>query len=76
MQGMGTTAAWQDGTEWRAFRDHEFTYAIYHRDRKELLFHHRRDPLQLGARHKCGESGGSGPVRPVVFEPVAEATTA
>lgn len=47
MQGMGTTAAWKDGTEWRAFRDHEFTYAIYHRDRKELLFNHRRDPLQL-----------------------------
>ena len=29
MQGMGTTAAWTDGTEWRALRDHEYTYAVY-----------------------------------------------
>jgi arylsulfatase A-like enzyme len=47
MQGMGTTAAWTDGTEWRAVRDHEFTYAIYRRDRRELLFDNRRDPYQL-----------------------------
>ena len=47
MQGMGTTAAWTDGTEWRALRDHEYTYAIYHRDGRELLFHNRRDPYQL-----------------------------
>ena len=47
MQGMGTTAAWLDGTEWRALRDHEYTYAIYHRDRSELLFNNRRDPYQL-----------------------------
>jgi arylsulfatase A-like enzyme len=47
MQGMGTTAAWQDGTEWRALRDHEYTYAIYHRDRSELLFNNRLDPYQL-----------------------------
>ena len=44
MQGMGTTAAWTDGTEWRAVRDHEYTYAIY---RRELLFDNRRDPYQL-----------------------------
>ncbi len=47
MQGMGTTAAWQDGTEWRGLRDHEYTYAIYRRDGSELLFHNRRDPYQL-----------------------------
>lgn len=47
MQGMGATAAWTDGSEWRALRAHEFTYAIYHRDRKELLFNHRKDPYQL-----------------------------
>ncbi len=47
LQGMGATAAWADGSEWRATRDHEFTYAIYHRDGKELLFNHRQDPYQL-----------------------------
>jgi arylsulfatase A-like enzyme len=47
MQGMGATAAWADGSEWRALRDHEYTYAIYRRDRKELLFNHRNDPYQL-----------------------------
>ncbi len=47
MQGMGATAAWTDGTEWRALRDHEYTYAIYHRDGRELLFHNRSDPYQM-----------------------------
>jgi len=47
MQGMGTTAAWVDGTEWRALRDHEYTYAIYHKDRSELLFNNRKDPYQM-----------------------------
>jgi arylsulfatase A-like enzyme len=47
LQGMGTTAAWRDGTEWRAVRSHEYTYAVYRRDRYELLFHHRQDPYQL-----------------------------
>ena len=47
MQGMGTTAAWTDGSEWRALRDHEYTYAIYHRDGKELLFNNRKDPYQM-----------------------------
>ncbi|HEY0308062.1 MAG TPA: sulfatase [Acidobacteriaceae bacterium] len=47
LQGMGATAAWTDGSEWRALRTHEFTYAIYHRDRRELLFNHRRDPFQM-----------------------------
>jgi arylsulfatase A-like enzyme len=47
MQGMGATAAWADGSEWRGLRDNEYTYGIYHRDRKELLFNHRKDPYQL-----------------------------
>ena len=47
MQGMGATAAWTDGTEWRALRDHEYTYAVYHRDGKELLFHNTSDPFQM-----------------------------
>lgn len=46
LQGMGTTAAWQDGTEWRAMRDHEYTYAVYRRDGRECLFDLRRDPWQ------------------------------
>ena len=47
MQGMGTTAAWQDGTEWRALRDHQFTYATYKRDGSELLFDNTKDPYQM-----------------------------
>lgn len=47
MQCMGATAAWTDGSEWRGLRDHEYTYAVYHRDGKELLFNHRKDPFQL-----------------------------
>jgi arylsulfatase A-like enzyme len=47
MQGMGNTAEWKDGSEWRALRDHEYTYAIYHRDGKELLFNNRSDPYQM-----------------------------
>lgn len=47
LQGMGSTAAWSDGSEWRAVRDHEFTYAVYRRDGAERLFDNRKDPLQL-----------------------------
>lgn len=47
MQAMGTTAAWQDGTEWRGLRDLRYTYAVYRRDGNEYLFDHRKDPLQL-----------------------------
>jgi len=47
LQGMGTTAAWTDGTEWRGLRDNEYTYAVYRRDGRELLFHHRSDPYQM-----------------------------
>lgn len=47
MQGMGTTAAWTDGTEWRAMRDQQHTYAVYRRDGRELLFDNLADPYQL-----------------------------
>jgi len=47
MQGMGTTAAWKDGHEWRAIRDKRYTYAIYRSDRKELLFDRHSDPYQM-----------------------------
>jgi len=53
LQGMGTTAAWRDGTEWRAMRDHRFTYGIYRRDRSELLFDNQKDPYQV--RNLAGE---------------------
>jgi arylsulfatase A-like enzyme len=47
LQGMGTTAAWRDGTEWRAMRDQRYTYAVYKKDGKELLFDNRADPYQM-----------------------------
>lgn len=47
MQGMGTTAAWRDGSEWRAVRDRQYTYAVYRQDRQELLFDRTNDPYQM-----------------------------
>ncbi|WP_321471993.1 sulfatase [uncultured Paludibaculum sp.] len=47
LQGMGTTAAWKDGTEWRAVRDQQHTYAVYRVDGKELLFDNTKDPFQM-----------------------------
>ena len=47
LQGMGATAAWADGSKLRTTRDHEFTYAMYRRDGRELLFNHRQDPYQM-----------------------------
>jgi arylsulfatase A-like enzyme len=61
LQGMGTTAAWTDGTEWRALRDHEYTYAVYRRDGRELLFHHRSDPYQM--RDLAGERSAAATLR-------------
>lgn len=61
LQGMGTTAAWQDGTEWRALRDHEYTYAVYRKDGSELLFHNRRDPFQM--RNLASERSASATLR-------------
>jgi arylsulfatase A-like enzyme len=47
MQNTGACAAWEDGYEWRALRSKQFTYAIYRKDRKELLFDNQADPYQL-----------------------------
>ena len=47
MQGMGTTAAWTDGTEWRGVKDNEFTFAVYRENRREFLFSNEDDPYQL-----------------------------
>jgi arylsulfatase A-like enzyme len=46
LQGMGHTYLWNDGFEWRALRDKQFTYARYLTDGKELLFDNKNDPLQ------------------------------
>jgi len=46
LQGMGHTVAWADGFEWRALRDKQYTYAVYRRDGKELLFDNVADPAQ------------------------------
>lgn len=46
MQGMGHTYLWEDGYEWRAVRNKQFTYAVYRVDGKELLFDNRNDPKQ------------------------------
>jgi arylsulfatase A-like enzyme len=47
LQGTGATARWDDGHEWRALRDKQYTYAVYRVDRKELLFDHQADPYQM-----------------------------
>ena len=47
LQNTGACASWEDGHEWRAVRDKQFTYAVFRADGKELLFDHQADPLQL-----------------------------
>lgn len=47
LQGMGATAIWEDGHEWRALRSKRFTYAIYRADGSEYLFDNVADPLQM-----------------------------
>ena len=47
LQSMGTTAAWQNETEWRALRDKRYTYATYRKNGKECLFNNIEDPYQL-----------------------------
>jgi len=47
LQGLGHTWQWNDGFEWRAVRDKRYTYAIYRRDKSELLFDNQGDPLQM-----------------------------
>jgi arylsulfatase A-like enzyme len=47
MQGMGGTAVFEDGHEWRALRGKRYTYAVYRSDRSELLFDNLADPGQM-----------------------------
>ena len=47
MQICGATAAWEDGHEWRALRDKQYTYAVYRVDGRELLFDNTADPYQM-----------------------------
>ena len=47
MQGMGATAIFEDGHEWRALRGKRYTYAVYRADGSELLFDNLRDPYQM-----------------------------
>jgi arylsulfatase A-like enzyme len=46
MQGMGTTAAWRDGNEWRGLRDTQYTYAVYRVGHSEHLYDNVNDPFQ------------------------------
>lgn len=46
MQGMGATAIFEDGHEWRALRSKQYTYAIYKSDNSEYLFDNLHDPYQ------------------------------
>ncbi len=47
LQNTGACAAWQNGYEWRAVRDKQYTYAKYKVDGKELLFDNIADPYQM-----------------------------
>lgn len=47
MQGMGATAIFEDGHEWRALRSKRHTYAVYRVDQSELLFDNVNDPYQM-----------------------------
>ncbi|MCI8622487.1 MAG: sulfatase [Provencibacterium sp.] len=47
MMGTGATATFEDGHEWRAWRDERYTYAEYLCDGERLLFDNREDPLQM-----------------------------
>ncbi len=46
LQNTGACAAWENGHEWRALRDKQYTYAIYRVDKSELLFDNKNDPYQ------------------------------
>ncbi len=46
MMCTGPTAIFGDGNEWRAYRTRRYTYAIFKKDGKELLFDNKNDPYQ------------------------------
>ena len=54
MQGMGATAIFEDGREWRALRGKQFTYAVQRADGSECLFDNQHDPYQM--RNLAGDS--------------------
>jgi len=53
LMNTGACAAWEDGHEWRALRNKQYTYAVFRGwerkglPRKELLFDNVADPLQM-----------------------------
>jgi len=47
LQNTGACAAWEDGHEWRALRDKQYTYVVYRVDKSELLFDNKNDPYQM-----------------------------
>jgi arylsulfatase A-like enzyme len=47
MMCTGPTADWEDGNEWRALRDKQYTYGVYRVDGSELLFDNLADPYQM-----------------------------
>ena len=57
MQGMGCTAKWEDGYEWRALRTKQHTYAVHRPDGCEKLFENVADPFQT--RNLADDSASS-----------------
>lgn len=47
LQNTGACAAWENGHEWRAARDKQYTYARYRQDGREFLFDNSDDPYQM-----------------------------
>lgn len=47
MMCCGPTAIYGDGNEWRGWRTKRYTYAVYRKDGRELLFDHVDDPYQM-----------------------------
>jgi arylsulfatase A-like enzyme len=47
LQNTGACAIWANGHEWRALRDKRYTYAIFRKDKQELLFDNTNDPFQM-----------------------------
>ncbi len=46
LQNTGAVALWENGYEWRGWRDTEYTYATYRKKKNEVLFHNLEDPYQ------------------------------
>ncbi len=47
MMGTGPTADFADGNEWRAYRTKRYTYALFKKGGRELLFDNQNDPFQM-----------------------------